>query len=128
MSYDIRLKHHETGETLDLGFNHKLIGGTYAAVMDEDTGELVPHVTECDLNVTYNYSTHYYRIFGADGIKILHGKTGRETLTILEQGISQLADDVDEDYWKPTEGNAKAALFHLRYFAEMKPDGVWEVS
>ena len=36
-----------------------------------------------------------------------------------------LGDDVDDDYWKPTEGNAKRALYGLLAMAQMRPDGVW---
>ena len=50
-----------------------------------------------------------------------------DSIPILEQGISKLKDDVDRDYWKPTEGNAKQALNHVLAFAKMRPDGVWRV-
>ena len=40
--------------------------------------------------------------------------------------VAAQADDVDEDYWKATEGNAKRALHGLLAFAQMRPDGVWK--
>lgn len=41
--------------------------------------------------------------------------------------IAELHDDVDPDYWKATEGNAKRALLQLLAMARMRPDGVWLV-
>lgn len=35
-------------------------------------------------------------------------------------------DDVDTDYWKPTEGNAKRALLQLLAMAKIRPDGIWD--
>ena len=57
----------------------------------------------------------------------LNGKTGAETIEPLKKIIASLKDDVDEDYWKATEGNAKRALCGLLAFAQMRPDGVWRV-
>lgn len=46
---------------------------------------------------------------------------------MLEDAISKLGDDVDPDYWKPTEGNTKEALNGLLIIAKASdPDGVWE--
>lgn len=39
--------------------------------------------------------------------------------------VCVFADDVDDNYWEPTEGNAKRALAGLLAFAQMRPDGVW---
>ena len=38
----------------------------------------------------------------------------------------RLADDVSEDYWEATEGNAKRAILQLVALAKMRPDGVWD--
>lgn len=57
----------------------------------------------------------------------LEGKTGAETIPIIKSTIDKLGDDVDEDYWKATEGNAKRSLYILLAFAQMRPDGIWEV-
>ena len=115
MSYDIRLVHPVTKETLTLDSAHFMRGGTYSLF-----GEREAH-----LNVTYNYAPHYYRVFGQEGVRALYGKSGAETIPLLEAAIDQLGDDVDDDYWKPTEGNAKAALFQLLALARMRPDGIW---
>lgn len=60
------------------------------------------------------------------GIGALYGLSGAESIPLLKSAIQKLADDVDEDYWKATEGNAKRALIKLLALAQMRPDGVWD--
>lgn len=115
MSYDIELQDPVTKETLQLDAPHPMRGGTYC----------LGGTTDAHLNVTYNYSKHYYRIIGEKGIRTIYGMTGAESVPILEQAISQLSDETDDDYWKPTEGNAKQALMQLLALAKTRPDGVW---
>ena len=131
MSYDIELCDPVTGETLELDSPHQMKGGTYC----------LGGTIECRLNVTYNYGIHYRRIFGDEnvelssydkmfgggvtGIRKIYGMTGLESIPVLEDGIAKLDDDVDTDYWKPTEGNAKRSLIQLLTLAKMRPDGVW---
>ena len=50
--------------------------------------------------------------------------TALEATPILETAISTLKDDVDEDYWKPTEGNTKKALNNLLTICKMRPDAI----
>ena len=114
MSYDIELRDPITGETLELNAPHYMRGGTYAAC-----GE-----SRACLNITYNYGQHLHRVMPG-GIRGLYGKTGAESLPILDAAIAALGDDVDEDYWRATEGNTKRALTHVRALATMRPDGVW---
>ena len=116
MSYDISLICPVTGKTLESDLNHDIKGGTYA----------LGGTRELWLNVTYNYGEHYYRVFGEQGIRTIYGKSGAESIPIIEEAISKLGDDVDDDYWKPTEGNAKLALHGLLSFAKIRPDGIWE--
>lgn len=117
MSYDIDLCDPLTGSAIELDTPHHMRGGTYQ----------VGGCPELSLNVTYNYGKFYYedRCFGEKGIRTIYGMTGAESLPVLERAISALGDDVDDDYWKPTEGNAKAALLQLLAMAKMRPDGVW---
>jgi len=115
MSYDIDLTDPITGEVLQLDEPHGMRGGIYA----------VGGTTECSLNVTYNYSEHYCRVFGEAGIRTIYGKTGAESLPILRNAVARLGDDRTHDYWEPTEGNAKAALMQLAALAQLRPDGVW---
>ena len=53
---------------------------------------------------------------------------GAETIPLLKAAVEQLGTDVDDDYWRPTEGNARRALCGLLAFAQMRPDGVWKGS
>ncbi|MGL4230899.1 MAG: hypothetical protein ACRCWJ_05975 [Casimicrobium sp.] len=133
MSYDIQLVDAVTGETLELDAPHQMRGGTYA----------VGGTTQAHLNVTFNYAPHFGRVFDTlsephakapewlkngwpiAGLRTIYGLTGTESLAVLDKAIGLLADDVDRDYWKPTEGNAKRALLQLRALAEMRPDGIW---
>ena len=117
MSYDISLCDPVTKEVLLLESPHQMRGGTYA----------IGGTKEACLNVTYNYAPHFRRVFGSkDGIRTIYGLTGAESIPILKKAMEQLKDDVDPDYWEPTEGNAKRALAGLLALALLRPDGVWE--
>lgn len=95
---------------------HQMRGGTYA----------VGGTQEAWLNITYNYAEHFYNVLGEKGIRTIYGMTGAESIPLLKAAMEKLGDDVDEDYWKSTEGNAKAALAGLLALAQMRPDGVWD--
>lgn len=116
MSYDISLNDPVTGDVIELDQPHFMRGGTYAMV----------GTTELWLNVTYNYAKHYHRVFGDGGIRTIYGMTGAESIPVLKRAIEGLGDEVDPDYWKPTEGNAKRPLCQLLAFAQMRPDGIWD--
>jgi hypothetical protein len=82
---------------------------------------------KCSLNVTYNYAPFFRKAFADDdGIRCLYGSSGAVTIPLLERAIASLADDATENYWDPTEGNAKRALHGLLAFARLRPDGVWQ--
>lgn len=116
MSYDIELRDPITREVLEVDEPHHLRGGTYK----------VGGNTELHLNITYNYAQHYYRTMGEKGIRTIYGMTGAESLPVLRSAAEALDDDVDPDYWKPTEGNAKRALLQLAALASLRPDGLWD--
>jgi hypothetical protein len=121
MSYDIYLVHPITSEILDIGFIHHLTGGTYC----------VGGTSTATLNITYNYADILYRVLpklestGYSGIRSIYGLTGAESIPLLKQAISQLADDVSTDYWQSTEGNVKSALLKVLALAQLRLDGVW---
>lgn len=124
MSYDIELVDPVTREVLHVDNRHHMRGGTYAQ----------GGTTELTLNVTYNYRPILVQVLpgespesGKDftGLRSLYGLTGAESIPLLKKAISGLQDDVDADYWKPTEGNVKQALSHLLAMAQLRPDGVW---
>lgn len=119
MSYDISLLDPVTRETIELKEPHFMQGGTYQ----------VGGCTELWLNITFNYGSIYRRsnVFGESGIHVLHNMSAIESIPILESAILALGNDVDPDYWKCTEGNAKRPLYQLLSMAKMRPDGIWEV-
>ena len=115
MSYDIDLLDPVTKEIIQFENPHQIRGGTYA----------INGIPEASFNITYNYSSVFYRTMGEKGIRSIYGLSGANSIPILKSAINQLNDDVDDDYWKYTEGNAKTALYGLLAFAEMRPDGIW---
>ena len=121
MSWDFDLCDPVTKEILTTEQNHFMHGGTYH----------VNGTNEMTLNITYNYSDIINKVIndetGRSYAYILAGKTGAETIPILTEAISKLSDDINDDYWKATEGNAKRALSMLLAFAQMRPDGIWIV-
>lgn len=87
---------------------------------------------ELTLNITYNYSEILHRVIQPEntpseyktGIRSLYGMTALEAIPILETAISSFKNDVDEDYWKATEGNVKRALNNLLTMCKMRPDAI----
>lgn len=78
-------------------------------------------------SITYNYSRHLYRVFGKKGIRSIYGKTGIKSIPIIKRAISKLKDDfIEHDYWAPTEGNTKHALYKLSAMSGKRPDWIWE--
>ena len=116
MSYDIELTDPVTGERLELDAPHDLRGGTYA----------VGGTHEAWINITFNYAPHFYALFGDKGIRWLYGKSAAETLPHLEEGAALLKNDVSDNYWASTEGNAKRAIYQLIALARLRPDGIWQ--
>jgi hypothetical protein len=116
MSYDIKLVDPVTKEVLRTDFRHHIRGGTYC-IDGED---------RLKLNVTYNYATILRSAFGDKGIRTIYGMSGAESLPVLMNARDALKDDVDDDYWKPTEGNVKRAVCGLIALAQMRPDGIWD--
>lgn len=116
MSYDCTLVDPVTRKPLETATKHEITGGTYA----------VGGTQELWLNITFNYSKHITRLL-AGGIPGLDGKSGAESIPLLQKAISQLSDEVSDDYWEATEGNAKKALYGLLALAQLRPDGVWEI-
>ena len=135
MSYDIYLVDPITRKTLELDAPHQMRGGTYA----------LGGTTEAHLNVSFDYGVHFWRVFEelpaprplapawmheeggpVTGIRTLYGLSGAESLIVLDRAMALLKDDVTDDYWEGTEGNAKRALMQLRALAAMRPDGIWD--
>lgn len=116
MSYDLGLREPITGNWIVLDEPHDMQGGTYC----------LGGSATAEINITYNYAKHFYRTMGDKGLRSIYGLTGSESIPLLQRAISQLGDDVDDDYWNGTEGNAKRALMQCLALACMRPDGVWD--
>ena len=106
MSYDISLKDPVTMETLHSKFKHEMTGGTYA----------IGGTDELWLNITYNYSHYYYEATDGDsrfahdevscyysdgttgpieteyGIRGIYGKTGAESIPLLNDMIKRIGE------------------------------------
>ena len=115
MSYDVYFNDPVTKEHIELNEPHFMRGGTYA----------LGGTTELWLNITFNYSENYSK--HKFSIKDLNGKSAVDCIPELERVISELGDEVDDDYWKPVDGNSKKALIQLLTMAKMRPDSVIEV-
>lgn len=116
MSYDIRLLDPVTRETIQFDSPHHMTGGTYA----------VGGTTEAWLNITYNYAKFYYEVLGEKGIRTIYGRTGADSIPLLQEAADKLGDETDDNYWVATPGNAKAPLLQLIAMAKMRPDGIWD--
>lgn len=118
MSYDCRLVDPVTKEPLYTPSKHEITGGTYC----------IGGTNEIWLNVTYNYCGHFRKVMPPEGLRGLDGMMAADSIPVLENGIALLGNDVDDNYWEPTEGNAKKALYGLLALAKLRPDGAWEIN
>jgi hypothetical protein len=108
MSYDVSFDKKSGGPVI-LGQKHELSGGICA----------LGGTDEAWLNITYNYSSHYYKIM-PNGIYSLQGKSLEQIITILETAINKLSPETETDnYWDGTEGNARLALVNLLALAKI---------
>lgn len=117
MSYDVSLVDPISKRVIEIGSKHFMFGGN----------ECIGGTKELSLNITYNYGDILRHKFGNNGIRTIYGKTGQESIPIIETVMKQLSNDVDgDDYWHATEGNVKRALNQLLTMARMRPDGIWD--
>ena len=112
MSYDVDLCD-ASGKVLPLSERFEE-GGTYA----------IGGTVMCELNITYNY----YQVFGTL-VRDLDGKSVADTVAGLREFAHKHAGELpDDDYWKPTAGNARVAIRRLLSFANEQPHGIWRVT
>ncbi len=114
MSYNIRLQN-EAGEICKFKTRQNLDGDTYQLGGTE----------EARFNITYNYAGHFYHVMGEKGIRTIYGIKALDSIPFLANAARALRNDVDDDYWKPTEGNARRAILTLINMASQCPDGIW---
>lgn len=120
MSYDIHIVDRDTKQEIEIDTPIDLRGGTFAA---GGTQKLW-------LNITYNYAPFFRKVFaehGDGGIHCIEGQKVSDTIPWIEEAISCLGDDIDSNYWAPTEGNAKRSLINLLKLARMYPGGEWTI-
>ena len=138
MSYDISLKDPVTKKTIELNEPHFMQGGTYA----------MGGTKELWLNITYNYSYYYYEATDKDprfahdevscyysdgtkgpieteyGIRGIYGKTGAESIPMLEDMIRRITEKYQKDgewietertkaRWYDENGNEVEDPFHM---------------
>ena len=114
MSYWVYLQD-KKGEKLTVGF-HDAEGGIYKLGGSVDA----------ELNITYNYSPYYYQqIDKKNGLRWLDGKKAEDCAKRLERAVKALGTEQNDDYWKPTAGNAGYALSVLLAWAKECPDGIF---
>ena len=153
MSYDIYLNNPETGEASKVN-SFLMTGGTVPC--RSVNGQLIQaEQTDAWINITYNYAKYYYAVTEGDerfahrrsvsgevdyGIRGIYGKTGAESIPLLQLMIDRIHDRyiycngklLDEretdtsDYWKPTAANAIRPLRQMISLAEQCPDSVWD--
>ena len=125
MSYDVSFYKNDEVCLLPFPPPH---GGTYC--LDDD-------FRKAWLNITFNYADiferHNLSIVKRErqkrGTRVLEGKNAVECVKILSSIIPKMADEIDDDYWKATEGNAKMALINLLMIAVAVPsDAICQVS
>ena len=138
MSYDISLKDPVTKKTIELNEPHFMRGGTYA----------IGGTKELWINVTYNYGPYYYEATDKDprfahdevscyysdgtkgpveteyGIRGIYGKTGAESIPMLEDMIRRITEKYQKDgewietertkaRWYDENGNEVEDPFHM---------------
>ena len=95
MSYDIWLEDPVTRKTIEVEEPHIMAGGTYA----------VGGTKELWLNITYNYGSYYYEVFD-DGIRSIYGKTGVDSIPMLQRMIDEIEGKYKKDgEWISTKRN-----------------------
>lgn len=106
MSYDIYLKDPVTEETAEVP-GYLMRGGTYMADYHPETNTFTPALnTEAHLNITYNYGHYYYEVYKEDGIRAIYGKSGLDSIPMLEGMIAYLKKKYKKnEEWITTKRN-----------------------
>ena len=128
MGYSIELINKITGKTAKMKHPQYVRRGTVRAVMDPETGKLIPtEQAEADIDITYNYSYYYYEATDGDirfahervsacdadgtqaeteySIRGLHGTTPAESIPMLMNMIEKIKNKYTNDRgeWLETE-------------------------
>lgn len=85
--------------------------------------------TDAELNITYNYSEHFYRYLDKEhGLKWLHQRKAKDCIEKLENAVKELGTELSGNYWAATEGNAGYALNILLKWARKHPEAEFQVN
>ena len=125
MSYGISIVNPKSGETMMTSEPHTFVGGTYS-----------PNSKELWMNITFNYYPFFNRenVFGDGGIKNLNGLQVSDAIPLVHKAVHNLREedlnadgslyDGDaDDYWAPTERNARKSLEVLLGLLILSPAG-----
>lgn len=115
MSYDIYFRDAVSEEIIILQYKHQMFGATYC----------LGGTKELRFNITFNYAGIYDQ-YGFH-VAQLSGLSAVAAMPIIEGVISKFDDDVTDNYWEATEGNAKKALVSLLTMCQLRPDAVIDV-
>lgn len=86
-------------------------------------------VARAELNITYNYSEHYYATLDEDdGLRWLDGRKAKDVEPALRKAVDELGTEQSDDYWDGTPGNAGHALSILLDWAQQHPEATFEVN
>lgn len=126
MSYDIELIDQKTGQVALLENASFIRGGTIPAEYDKDL-ECFKQVsqTEASINITYNYSHYYYEAtegikdFAHEenggvsyGIRGLYGKTGYQSVSMLQRMIADIEANYQDCDGKWLESKREKTYFY----------------
>lgn len=119
MSYDIIFRDPATGKAIKKP----------AALLDNSVSSI--HAIGGDpaaseqmwMSPTYNYSGIFEK-YGIHPKDDLDGKTAAEVAEKLRAAIPRMGDDVNSDYWKATEGNAKRVALRLLAWCALAPEAI----
>tara|TARA_Y100000310_G_C20247431_1_gene607488 strand:- start:41 stop:397 length:357 start_codon:yes stop_codon:yes gene_type:complete len=96
----------------------------------EGSNVLIPDGQTCaDITVTYNYWPFFRETLHEEkGLYILDNMSARDSLVPLAQAVAKLGIDVDDNYWKPTRGNAGHILSIMLTWACRNLNAVWKIN
>lgn len=92
MGYDIFLRDPVTGKAVEVP-GHLMGGGTFVANYCPEKGMfMAAFSTEAHVNITYQYGRYYYEVYEEDGIRTIYGKSGFDSIAVLEKMITFLRE------------------------------------
>lgn len=92
MGYDIYLRDPVTGKAVDVP-GHLMGGGIYAADYHPEKGLFTAAFqTKAHVNITYQYGRYYYEVYEEEGIRVIYGTSGFDSILVLTKMIAFLQE------------------------------------